>query len=237
MKFRNSLKYFLVHHLKISNLQAETLIKSEKISINNELIIENILINEEDEICLNEIVLQKSKKYFYYAYYKPRGIESTLNKDNPLNLITSTKIIEPFFPVGRLDKESEGLMLLTNNGYLYRKLTWPHLLKEKEYEVYTNEELSNEKLEWMSRGMNLKRYKTKPCKISMIASNQFRIILTEGKNRQIREMCSAVGLEVSKLMRTRIENIELLNLAPGEIRELSNDELHDLKNNCGLLKI
>ena len=229
MNFRFSVKYFLVHHLRISNREADENISQGKVKINQFVIFDNCKISPQDEIHLNGKLIQKAIPLFYYKYYKPVGIESTLHPEIKNNLLQATGLNPDIFPVGRLDKESEGLMLLTSDGVLYRKLIWPHQKKEKEYEVVVNELLMEEQLLKMENGMCLRNYQTAPCKTERILDRKFKIILTEGKNRQIRNMCASLGLNVLQLKRTRIDSIYLEQLIPGEIRELSIQEIKALK--------
>ncbi len=131
---------------------------------------------------------------------------------------------ERIYPVGRLDKESSGLLLLTNDGILAYRLSHPKFKHEKEYVVSLEKRIAEGALDKLRRGMNIDSFKTQPAKVVKVGEHRFRIVLTEGRNRQIRKMCTKIDNEVVKLKRTRIENIQLGSLKPGEWRTLTNAE-------------
>lgn len=218
MTFRKKIQYLVVKKLKISNKEAIALIGDGKIKVNGIACSENIITAETDEIQFENTVIQKGKKYIYIAFYKPKGIETTLNGSINDNL----KDIIPFnwdvFPVGRLDKDSEGLLLLTNNGKIFDKILKKENAIEKEYIVTTNKHIDTNFLQRMEVGVEILTKMTLPCFIEKINDFQFRIILTQGLNRQIRRMCYKLGYEVIKLVRTRIGSIELKELKPFEYR-------------------
>jgi 23S rRNA pseudouridine2604 synthase len=220
--FRKRVSYFLVKKLSISNKAALELIISGAIYINNRQIKENIEVEATDEIIYNGHVLQKAKKLIYIAFYKPRGVESTLNisiKDN-LAEILPTK--EAVFPVGRLDKDSEGLLLLTNDGKIFDKTLRKEFEVEKEYLVDTDKLITEVFLANMANGVTIIGRKTLPAQIIKISDRQFKITLTQGLNRQIRRMCYKLGFEVEKLVRIRIGDVHLGNLKPLEYKILTN---------------
>lgn len=218
MSFRRKLKFFLVHHSGISNKEADELIKSGKIYVNGQAVFENLLLTDECQIKKEETLLREPKTFKYYLFHKPRGIESTLNKNIANNLHAFIPQHLNLFPAGRLDKDSEGLMLLTNDGNLYKKITGGSI--EKEYRVETDKELHEEFKNKMEAGILLDGALTKPCVVELLNQNTFKIILTEGKYRQIRRMSFKCGYVVTRLVRTRIDKWELNNLKPGEIREV-----------------
>ena len=148
----------------------------------------------------------KQKEYFYYAYNKPKDVETNSPR-------------EDLFPLGRLDKNSHGLLILTNDGRITDTLLNPKYYHEKEYLVRTKEKLRSNFKQKMEAGVKIEGYTTKPCKVQIVNENTFRIILTEGKNKQIRRMCKTFGYFVERLVRVRIANIELEDLQPGEYRE------------------
>jgi 23S rRNA pseudouridine2604 synthase len=218
MTFRHRLQYLLVKKLQISNKEAFSLISDGKIRVNGLVCVENDVINEVDEVKYFENVLQIPKKYLYIAYYKPRGIETTMNvaiKDN-------LKEILPFdyevFPVGRLDKASEGLLLLTNNGKIFDKTLKKEFAVEKEYIVTVGKVIQDEFLTKMASGVEIMTKTTLPCLIEKIGDFQFSIILKQGLNRQIRRMCYKLDYEVTNLVRIKIGNISLNDLQPNEYR-------------------
>ena len=165
----------------------------------------------------------------YIAYNKPKGIVCTTEKiaDNIIDAIAHP---DDIVPVGRLDKNSEGLILLTDNRIIIDKITNPKYGHEKEYIVTLNFPVRKQFLKEMSEGMDLQGELTKPCKVSLEpnAKRIFRIILTQGLNRQIRRMCGAGDYQVIKLQRIRIMNIKLGKLKPGEWRNLTEDELMEM---------
>ncbi|MBC7389802.1 MAG: pseudouridine synthase [Opitutaceae bacterium] len=165
----------------------------------------------------------------YIAYYKPVGIESTLNKSIENNLADALPIAERLFPLGRLDKASEGLMILTNDGKIYNGVTNSKNQKEKEYEVKVDQAITEDFLLKMSTGIEIMGQITKACVAKKIDEFTFSIILTQGLNRQIRRMCYKLGYEVTYLRRIRIMNLTLGNLEKGEFRYLTETEIDELK--------
>ena len=218
MTFRKRLQYFLVKRLNISNKSALTLILGGNIKINGQVITENTVINPEDSIVFDEQILQEGKKYIYVAFYKPRGIETTLNQDIQDNLKDVLPFKEELFPIGRLDKESEGLLILTNDGRTFDKTLRSEHQTEKEYLVEVNREINGNFIHKMSNGINILGKITLPCRVEKIDDYTFKIILIQGINRQIRRMCYKLGYEVLKLIRLRIGEVELENLQPNEFR-------------------
>lgn len=219
MSFRNKLQYFLVKNLEISNKEAQKLLIERKVFVNGEPTSANLEIKAEDEILYNAQVLKTAKTFKYIAFYKPRGIETTLNQNIDENLAN----ILPFqdiFPVGRLDKESEGLLLLTDDGRLYDKVLRNEHKTEKEYQVQLNKSIDDEFLKNMANGVKIMGKTTLPCKLKQIDNQRFSIVLVQGLNRQIRRMCYKLGYEVLFLKRTRIGNLELGDLQANEWRHI-----------------
>ena len=188
---------------------ADEMIKNKKVFINGKLALLGSQVKETDVV---EVRGTKSKEYKYFAYYKPIGIETSSPQ-------------EDLFPLGRLDKTSHGLMILTNDGRITDQLLNPKYFHEKEYLVKTKEKLRSNFKQKMEAGVNIEGYKTKPCKVKILNENTFRVILTEGKKHQIRRMCSALFQEVADLKRERIMNIKLDNLKPNGLREIKGEEL------------
>ncbi len=218
MSFRLKLQYFLVKQLQISNIEAKVIIQNGEITINNKPIFENQVLNETQNINYKSQVLQKGKQYIYYAFYKPKGIESTLDKQNKHSLISYLPNIEGLFPVGRLDKESEGLMLLTNNGKIFDKTLRKEHGVSKVYVVKVDKIITNEFLNQMSTGIEILGQKTLPCTIQKIDDNNFEITLIQGLNRQIRRMCYKLNYEVLLLKRIKIGNLAIGNLQVGQYK-------------------
>src|ERR1051326_5377225 len=193
------LRTFLVKKLRISNPEAMELLSAKKVLVNGVPVNGSSVITERHEVKVNGEVIQPGEKFTYLKFYKPRGIESTLNKSIQGNLSTFIKRNEKLFPVGRLDKESEGLMILTNDGNFYKHVTTKNNNVEKEYIVAVGKPVTEEFIGKMSAGIKIMGKITKPAKLhqpSSINPHTFNIILTEGMNRQIRRMCYKLGYEV-----------------------------------------
>ncbi|MCX6751471.1 MAG: pseudouridine synthase [Candidatus Nomurabacteria bacterium] len=188
---------------------ADELIKNKKVLINGKLAILGSRVNETD---LVEVKNTKPKEYLYFAYNKPIGFETNSPKKG-------------LFPLGRLDKNSHGLMILTNDGRITDQLLNPKYFHEKEYVVKTKEKLRSNFKQKMEAGVNIEGYITKKCAVKIINENTFRVILTEGKKHQIRRMCSNLFQEVADLKRERIMNIKLESLKSGASREIKGEEL------------
>ncbi len=193
---------------------ADELIKNKKVFINGKLALLGSKVKDTDKV---EIRGAEEKEYVYYAYNKPIGIETISPR-------------EDLFPLGRLDKNSHGLLILTNDGRITDKLLNPEFAHEKEYLVKTKEKLRSNFKAKMESGVNIEGYLTKPCKIKIVNENTFRIILTEGKKHQIRRMCANLFQEVGDLKRERIMNIKLGNLKPKTMREIKGEELTTFLN-------
>jgi 23S rRNA pseudouridine2604 synthase len=219
MTFRHRLQYFLVKNLQISNKQALTLIQAGQVSINNQPIYQNIVLSETDSISYQNQILQKGKQYLYYIFNKPAGIECTQNPAIPHNLLPY--LPQPnLFIIGRLDKASTGLVLFTNNGKIHDSTLRPEQQVEKEYLVTLNKPISTEFLALMASGVKILGQYTLPCQIWQKTECQFQIILTQGRNRQIRRMCHKLGYQVLALHRLRIGNIHLEQLPVGTVQQI-----------------
>lgn len=219
MSFRLNIKYYLVHSLGFTNKEAIRAIESKKLKVNGEVVNENIEFNTTWEIYFNELLLKPNSPFTYIAFYKPRGIETTHNTEIKNNLTTVFQFEKHLGFAGRLDKESEGLLILSNDGKYIQKLSSPITEKEKEYIVTVNKIITDEFVKKMSEGVDIIICKTLPCYLEKLSEFEFKIILKEGKNRQIRRMCKALGYLVAKLIRVRIDTIHLGDLNPGEFRE------------------
>ena len=222
MTFRNRLQYLLVVRLQISNKAALELILSGKVLVNGISAKSNCELKQTDEVIFEGKILQKSKKLTYIAFYKPRGIETTLNSEIPDNLKAILPFEEPLFPVGRLDKASEGLLLLTNDGTFYDKMLRHENNVEKEYLVKVDKRIDKNFIEKMANGITIMGKTTLPCQVRQIDDFTFTIILVQGLNRQIRRMCYKLNYEVLSLIRVRIAHLKLENLTTGKFRILEN---------------
>lgn len=201
---------------------ADDLINEKKVFINGRLAVLGDKVTETDAV---EVRFRgKQKPYVYIAYNKPKGIvtHSAQKGDKEIKHVVSLKDV---FPVGRLDKDSHGLIILTNDGRITERLLGPNYEHEKEYVVTTKNKLRSSFKEKMEAGVKIEKEKTAPCKVQIINDHTFKIVLTEGKKHQIRRMCVALFQEVDDLKRTRIMNVELGKLPEGSHRELSGEEL------------
>ncbi|MBJ6118163.1 pseudouridine synthase [Pontibacter sp. BT310] len=227
----SSLKYFIVQKLNLSNKVAINYILSGRVLVNGRKGTLSQELLPEDEVQLDDVVIKESRKNVYIAYHKPRGIESTLNTQIENNLRQALNYSETVYPVGRLDKASEGLMLLTNDGRTLFNILHAEKHQEKEYQVTVDKPLTPHALERLAEGIVIMGQKTRPAVVRQVDEITFKIILMQGLNRQIRRMCYKLGYQVEKLVRTRIITLELGNLAPGQWRFLDQDEINSLIEN------
>lgn len=220
-----------------SRREADKYIEQGKVRVNQKTAVSGMQISEQDVVEVFGRVIEPKNRKIVLAYYKPIGVTCT-EKDAHAD---KTIIQALNYPVrltyaGRLDKDSEGLIIMTNDGDLIQ-----HMMKganghEKEYTVKVNKEITDEFLEKMSQGVYLKELeqKTRPCRLEKLGKYTFRIILTQGLNRQIRRMCQESGYKVTSLRRDRVVNIELKGLRSGQFRELQGEELTQLYKLCGM---
>jgi 23S rRNA pseudouridine2604 synthase len=216
---------FLAKQLNISNKEALDFISGSHLLINGKVAEKNHYISPTDLVCLKNKTLQEAKKLHYISFYKPRGIECTLNPEIPDNLLTVFSFPEHLFPIGRLDKESEGLLILTNDGKYYNQIAHSEQLIEKEYEVKVNKLLTETALISLREGIEIMGQLTRPSIVNQLDEFSFNIILTQGLNRQIRRMCYKIGYEVIELKRIRIANFQLGKLKVGEWKVLNSTHL------------
>ena len=212
-----------------SRREADKLIDSGRVLINGKKAEMGAKVSSDDKVIVNGELLKPTKnKNVYLAFNKPRGIVCTtdtrVEKDNIIDFINYPKRI---FPVGRLDKSSEGLIFLTNDGEIVNKILRARNQHEKEYLVSVNKPITKDFINKMSNGVPILDTVTKKCFIKQTHKNQFRIILTQGLNRQIRRMCEYLGYRVRSLKRVRIMNVKL-DLKLGKWRYLKPDELNTL---------
>lgn len=216
---------FLVKQLAISNKEASALISANQLLVNGEVADKNQYISSTDLVRFKNEIIQNAKKLHYIAFYKPRGIECTLNPEIADNLLTVFSFPEHLFPIGRLDKESEGLLILTNDGKYYNKIAGSEQHIEKEYEVKVDKPLTENALKQLREGIEIMGQMTRPCMVNQKSEFGFNIILTQGLNRQIRRMCYKIGYEVLELKRIRIANIQLEKIKVGEWKVLDSTHL------------
>jgi 23S rRNA pseudouridine2604 synthase len=219
---------------RCSRREADTLIEEKRVKVNGVAAVLGMRVNEEDEVCVDDLPIKPKKKFVTLAYYKPAGITCTSEPDIKGNIIDAVNYPERIFPIGRLDKESEGLILLTNDGSIVNQILRSENNHEKEYLVYVHKPIDREFKYQMEQGVEIfnpvknEMTITQPCKVRIIGEKNFKIILKQGLNRQIRRMCSALGYKVVYLKRIRIMNLTLDNLNKGQYRILSDDEYNEL---------
>ncbi len=185
-------------------------------------------VNTGDAVCVDGKPVGPSRKNVYIALHKPVGITCTTERHVAGNIIDFIKHRERIFPIGRLDKDSEGLILLTNNGDIVNRILRAENRHEKEYVVTVDRPITPAFITGMARGVPILDTVTQPCRVIQVGPHVFRIILTQGLNRQIRRMCEAFGYTVRRLQRIRIVNIRLDGLKVGQWRDLGEAELRVL---------
>lgn len=211
---------------------ADDLIKKGLVFINDRNAVLGDVVYREDKVVVNDKKVKN--KYVYYAYNKAVGI-STNPDIKTKDILKVTKFKEKVFPIGRLDKDSHGLILMTNDGRVTDRLLSPSYSHEKEYLVKVEPNISDKFIELMSNGVRFDKYVSKKCKVIRKSKNSFHIILTEGKKRQIRRMCEALHHKVVDLKRIRIMNIKLDKIKDGEYREIQGEELNTLLESLKLI--
>jgi 23S rRNA pseudouridine2604 synthase len=216
---------FLIKRYHFSQEQSVAFLREHEVLVNDKKASQRQTLTKRDGLMIDGAMIREAQTYSYYAYYKPRGIECTLNRTIENNLLDTLPFKERLYPVGRLDKESEGLLILTNDGRLYRDIARAENFKEKVYEVRVHALLTHQAIKQLAEGMVVKGRTTRPATVEQIDDHRFRIVLTQGINRQIRRMCYKLGYEVTELKRTRIAAVELGELASGKYRKLFKEEI------------
>lgn len=209
--------------------EADALIEKGTVLINGKRAVVGDKVRESDVVQ----VLFRKKKYRYYAYHKPRGVITHSPQGEEQDIAASTSLTG-VFPVGRLDKDSYGLIILTDDGRLTDALLNPAHAHEKEYVVMCSTALPKNFKAKMERGVDIGGYVTKHCTVEVLGEKKFSIVLTEGKKHQIRRMCGFFGLSAIDLKRTRIMNIRMGSLRPAEHREIRGAELQEFLASVGL---
>jgi len=212
-----------------SRREADRLIEDKRITVNDVIPEIGTKISENDVVKVDGKEVSRTEKIVYIALHKPVGITSTTDQSIKGNIVDFMKYPSRIFHVGRLDKDSSGLILMTNDGDIVNKILRAENNHEKEYIVRVDKPISNEFIEGMKNGVPILNTTTKPCVIQRIGHKEFSIVLTEGMNRQIRRMCHYFGFEVHNLQRVRIMNIKL-DIPKGEWRHLTENEVFTLKN-------
>ncbi|SHI13389.1 pseudouridine synthase [Sporanaerobacter acetigenes] len=217
-----------------SRREADELIKQKKVNVNGQIAELGYIVKPDDKVEVNGKLLEEKKDYVYIALNKPVGIICTTERHVKGNIIDFVNYPERIFPIGRLDKDSEGLILLTSDGSVVNEILREENNHEKEYIVTVNKKITSSFMRNMSRGVKVynpvkNEYTiTKSCKVFKINDRTFKIILSQGLNRQIRRMCSQLGYKVISLKRIRIMNIRLKDLSIGKWRYLTEEELKSI---------
>ena len=236
MVFSMRLNKFISSTGFCSRRKADEFIREEKVSINGKIATLGDEVHKNDDICVNGKLLKQNNKDIYIILNKPKGITCTTERHIKGNIIDFIHHSERIFPVGRLDKDSEGLILLTNDGDIVNKILREENDNKKEYIVTVNKMITPDFIKDMSNGVKIynptkNEYTiTKKCNVVKIKHNTFKIILSQGLNRQIRRMCSCLGYQVIELKRIKIMNLTLNGLNIGEWRNLTLTELEKIKN-------
>ena len=217
---------------RCSRREADKLIEQQRVRINNKVAVVGDKITEKDQIYVDgeELIKNSKNQRIYLAFNKPRGIVCTTDKKREKdNIIDYINFPTRIFPIGRLDKLSEGLIFLTNDGDIVNKILRARNNHEKEYEVEVNKPISSSFIKNLANGVPVLNTVTKKCFVKQLHKKKFKIVLTQGLNRQIRRMCEYLDYQVVNLRRVRIMNIRL-DIKIGEYRYLSNQELAKLKS-------
>lgn len=212
-----------------SRRAADRLIEEGKVTVNGQVATLGTKVTDEDQVQVEGKSIKRKKKNVYLAFHKPRGIETTTDESVPNNVISYINYKERIFPIGRLDKESQGLLLFTDDGDIVNQILRSSNNHDKEYIVTVNKMITEDFIQGMSQGVPILDTVTKKCLVEKLSTRTFRIILTQGLNRQIRRMCEHFDYKVVSLTRIRIMNIELGDLKSGAIRPLSPLEMKTLR--------
>jgi len=212
-----------------SRRKGEEYITAGRVAVNGRIVTElgTRIDPETDLVQVDGKQVESSQPHVYIALHKPRGYVTSCRHPGEKIVIDLVDIPQRIYPIGRLDKDSTGLLLLTNDGRLHHRLSHPSFDHEKEYEVTTAQTITDGALRKLAEGLPLMGTKTRPAKVRRLSDQKFRIVLQEGRNRQIRRMVRKVGGQVARLKRIRVGNVKLGRLAPGSWRYLTQaEELH-----------
>lgn len=213
-----------------SRRQADRYVEEGVVKINGVIAVVGTKVQIGDQVHVNGEAIIKDDDLVYLALYKPKGITCTTDYTIRGNIADYVNYEKRIFPIGRLDKDSEGLIFMTNDGDIVNKILRAGNNHEKEYIVTVDYNITDKFIKTMAEGVFILDQMTKPCICEKISNKTFKIILTQGLNRQIRRMCEELGYEVIKLKRTRIMNVDLGDLNYGDYRDLTNHELATINN-------
>ncbi len=218
-----------------SRRQADKLIEEGRVTVDGLKAVLGQQLQEGAAVKVDGKTVRSCKRPVLLAVNKPVGVVTTTAKDEPANIVTYVGYPERIYPIGRLDKDSEGLILMTNQGELADRIAHARGRHEKEYIVTVDRVVTKEFIEKMGAGVRIgEETVTRRCQVSKVSRNRFRIILTQGLNRQIRRMCEALGYKVTELKRIRVMNITLKDLEVGEYRLIEGDEYEELLRELGM---
>lgn len=214
-----------------SRREADALIAQGRVMINDNVALLTSRVTDKDTVYVDDEAIKKSKKDFTYIMLnKPTGITTTTDLNDRTNVISFIRHPKRIFPIGRLDKDSDGLLLLTDDGDMVNKILRSGNKHEKEYIVTVNKTIHDDFVKRMSEGLPILGTKTLPCKVKILSNKKFSIILTQGLNRQIRRMCEYLDYKVVTLTRIRIMHLRLGNLPLGKWRNLTIQEIQELNH-------
>ncbi len=220
---------YLAEHKYCTRREADVLIAQDRVLVNGRVATLGQKVQEGDTV---EVRMPK-RTFRYIAYHKPRGVLTHSAQEGDTE-IAEVVPVQGVFPVGRLDKDSHGLIILTDDARLTDALLSPRHEHEKEYEVTTKDVLPTDFQHAMERGVYIGDYRTKPCTVRIVGPKRFLITLTEGKKRQIRRMCGTFGQSAEEIKRTRILNIRLGSLQEGQYRDIAGAELNEFLKALGI---
>ncbi len=203
---------------------ADKFIQNGEVHINGKVAKLGQKVNKGDKVTIGKTIKNLKENYKYYIYNKPIGVVSHNPQFGEKDAIQDAKLDSNFFPVGRLDKASEGLMLLTNDGRIVNKILNPEFSHKKEYEVKLDKPIKNHDIKILSKGVDIEGYKTKPAQVLKSSEKTLKMTLTEGKKHQIRRMLMALGYQVQNLKRVSIMHLQLKDLRTSQKRELTKQE-------------
>lgn len=211
-----------------SRREADRLIEAGKITVDGIVAVMGTKVDGSQKICVENTLVKHEEKMVLLAFNKPVGVVCTTQKKETNNIVDYIGYSQRIYPVGRLDKDSQGLILMTNNGDIVNKMMRSGNMHEKEYIVDVDRVITNDFLKGMAKGVPILDTVTRECRIEKVGKYTFKIIITQGLNRQIRRMCEYFGYKVTKLERVRIMNISLGNLRQGKYREVTSEEINKL---------
>ncbi len=211
-----------------SRRAADRLVEEGRITINGRVAVLGDKVCDGDVVCVDGKEISRKATDVVIAFNKPRGLTCTSSPDDPDNVIDFIGYPQRIYSIGRLDKDSEGLLLLTNNGELANAVMRSRGEHEKEYIVTVDHDITDAFVKRMSSGVEILGRMTKRCEVQKLSDRQFRIVLRQGLNRQIRRMCGTLGYTVVNLRRVRIMNIRLGDLPIGRYRDLTQEEYEEL---------